>query len=117
MEWWFTTSCFRVVLAHDFSSGCLFKVEGSSVNPCDYIEFGIGCNGGAGTLGMDLSGTIVSLPSVAGTCSHLAVGDEVWADIGGVKGDTGAMAEYAVVNCGQTGLKPKSLNFTAAGKT
>jgi NADPH:quinone reductase-like Zn-dependent oxidoreductase len=95
----------------------LVKVAGSSVNPCDvdYIEFGVGCNGGAGTLGMDLSGTVVSLPSATGACGHLAVGDEVWADVGGVKGDTGAMAEYAVVNCGQTGLKPKSLNFTAAG--
>jgi len=66
------------------------------------------------------------------------VGDDVWADVGGVgvsaqdqlflaisehslteclcfQGDTGAMAEYAVVNCAQTGLKPKSLNFTEAG--
>jgi len=47
----------------------LVKVEGSSVNPCDvdYIEFGVGCNGGAGTLGMDLAGTVVA---VGGGCER-----------------------------------------------
>jgi threonine dehydrogenase-like Zn-dependent dehydrogenase len=92
----------------------LVQVGGSSVNPCDvdYLELGFGCSGGGGTLGMDLSGTVVSTGS---GCDRLKVGDEVWADTGGVKGDTGGMAQYAVANCEQTGVKPKSLNFTEAG--
>ena len=37
----------------------LLRVGGSSVNPCDvdYVEYGVGCPGGKGTLGMDVAGT------------------------------------------------------------
>lgn len=92
----------------------LIRVGASSVNPCDvdYVEFGVGCPGAAGTLGMDAAGTIVAIGSGV---DLLKVGDEVWADVGGVKGDSGAMAQYALLNEAQTGLKPKSLNFTQAG--
>ena len=47
--------------------------------------------------------------------TRLKVGDEVWADVGGVSGDSGAMAQYSVVSEMQTGLKPDGLNFTEAG--
>ena len=50
---------------------------------------GIGCNGGKGTLGMDLAGVVVALGPGA---TRLSVGDQVWADIGGGSGDSGAMA-------------------------
>ena len=41
----------------------LLAVKGSSVNPCDvdYIEFGVGCSGGGGVLGMDVAGTVVKV--------------------------------------------------------
>jgi NADPH:quinone reductase-like Zn-dependent oxidoreductase len=96
----------------------LVKVAASSVNPCDvdYIELGFGCKGAAGTLGMDLAGTVVGFQDPQshrgrGACARLGVGDAVWAD--GPK--TGAMAEYAVVSCEQAGFKPKTLNLTEAG--
>lgn len=92
----------------------LVESRGSSVNPCDvdYVELGFGCAGGGGTLGMDLSGVVAAVGSGV---TRLKVGDEVWADTGGVKGVTGAMAQYAIVSEAQTGLKPKALNFTEAG--
>ena len=92
----------------------LIAVGGSSVNPCDvdYVEYGVGCPGAAGTLGMDAAGTIVAVGSGV---DRLKVGDEVWADGGGIVGDTGAMAQYAILSEAQTGLKPKSLNMTEAG--
>ena len=92
----------------------LVEVYGSAVNPCDvdYIEFGVGCAGGGGSLGMDLAGVVVA----TGTdVSRLKVGDQVWADTGGIQGVTGAMAQYALVSEKQTGLKPTTLNFTEAG--
>ena len=63
----------------------LIKVASSSVNPCDvdYLELGVGCGGGDGVLGMDMAGTVVACPG----CSRLKVGDRVWADIGGGKGE------------------------------
>jgi NADPH:quinone reductase-like Zn-dependent oxidoreductase len=62
---------------------------------------------------MDMAGTVVALGP--GTTGRIVKGDEVWADSGGVSGDSGGMAEYAVVNEAQTGKKPQSLNFTEAG--
>ena len=94
----------------------LVHVRSTSINPCDvdYLEYGIGCSGGGGTLGMDLSGTVVAVGP--GGSGRLKIGDEVWADLGGLKGDTGAMAEYALVLEKQTGLVPSSgLNGTEAG--
>jgi len=92
----------------------LVQVGGSSVNPCDvdYVEFGFGCPGGKGTLGMDVAGTVVA---VGEGVSRLKVGDEVWADGGGVAGVTGTMAQYALLSEEQTGLKPASMNMTEAG--
>jgi NADPH:quinone reductase-like Zn-dependent oxidoreductase len=40
------------------------------------------------------------------------VGDEVWADGGGVAGVTGTMAQYALLSEEQTGLKPASMNVS-----
>jgi len=93
----------------------LVKVAASSVNPCDvdYLEFGFGCSGGGGTLGMDVAGTVVEVgPNCDG---RLSVGDRVWADTGGVSGDTGGMAQYAIVSEKQTGVVPSTLNLTQAG--
>ena len=51
-----------------------------------------------------------------GGSGRLKVGDSVWADLGGLKGDIGAMAEYSLVQENQTGLAPASgVNGTAAG--
>jgi len=47
--------------------------------------------------------------------NRLKVGDAVWADVGGGRGDTGAMAEYALVSESQTGIRPSTLNGTEAG--
>jgi hypothetical protein len=96
----------------------LVRVAASSVNPCDvdYLELGVGCSGGGGNLGMDLAGTVVEMGQGEGCDDgRLQVGDAVWADGGGVGGDTGGMAQYAVVRCSQTGRAPKSINLTAAG--
>eukprot|EP00040_Diaphanoeca_grandis_P005034 m.31077 g.31077 ORF g.31077 m.31077 type:complete len:361 (-) comp16394_c0_seq1:1571-2653(-) len=93
----------------------LVQVAASSVNPCDvdYLEFDVGCSGGAGTLGMDLAGTVVEVGP--GCTGRLQVGDRVWADSGGVSGDSGSMAQYALVSEAQTGLAPSNLNLTEAG--
>ena len=92
----------------------LVKVAGSSVNPCgvDYLEYDMGCSGAGGVLGEDLSGTVVK---VGAGVSRIKVGDAVWADLGGGKGDSGAMAEYALASEVQTGLRPSTLNGTEAG--
>ena len=95
----------------------LVKVAGSSVNPCevDYLEDDLGCMGGGGSLGEDLAGTVVA---VGADCTRLKVGDRVWADIGVMapfNGNTGAMAQYAVVAEAQTGLAPANINLTEAG--
>lgn len=92
----------------------LVKVAASSVNPCDvdYLEVGFGCNGGSGVLGMDMAGTVVALGE---GCTRLKVGDRVWADTGGAKGDSGGMAQYALATEAQTGVAPTTLNLTEAG--
>ena len=95
------------------SGEALIRSAGSSVNPCDvdYVEGEFaGCSGGGGTLGMDVAGTVVKLGT--GKC-RLKVGDRVWADLGGVRGDTGGMADYAVVGCDQAGIAPSSINVSA----
>eukprot|EP00947_MAST-08B_sp_MAST-8B-sp1_P006125 g6125.t1 len=91
----------------------LVQVAGSSVNPCDvdYLEFHIGCGGGQGILGMDVAGTVVQ---VGDGVTRLKVGDEVWADGGGVKGVSGTMAQFAVLSEAQTALKPKALSMIEA---
>ena len=61
---------------------------------------------------MDVAGTVAKIGR--GDC-RLKVGDRVWADLGGVKGDTGGMADYAVVRCAQAGIAPRAINLTAAG--
>ena len=92
----------------------LIAVAASSVNPCDvdFLEFGAGCSGGAGTLGMDMAGTVVAVGS---GCSRLKVGDRVWADTGALDGDSGGMAQFALATEAQTGVAPASLNLTEAG--
>ena len=111
------TSCIKTRTISVPSPGAgqvLLEAHGSSVNPCDvdYVQYGVGCGGGGGTLGMDVAGKVVA---VGAGVTRLKLGDEVWADIGGGSGDTGGMAEYALVDEAQVGLKPKSLNFTEAG--
>lgn len=92
----------------------LIAVASSSVNPCDvdYLEYGVGCSGGAGVLGMDISGTVAALGE---GCKRLKVGDRVWADTGAAKGDSGGMAQYALATEEQTGIVPPNLNLTEAG--
>eukprot|EP01052_Picozoa_sp_SAG31_P036462 SAG31_NODE_4555_length_3143_cov_5.394875_7_plen_304_part_00 len=94
----------------------LLQVAASSVNPCDvdFVELGVACAGGGGTLGMDVAGTVISVKPGLG-CARFKPGDKVWADTGGVTGDTGGMAEYAVVKCSQAGLAPQSISLVAAG--
>lgn len=90
----------------------LVKVSGSSVNPCDvdYLEFGVGCGGGGGTLGMDVAGVVVAVgPEASG---RFTVGDSVWADIAGGTGTTGGMAEYAILDEANTGLVRNRLSTT-----
>lgn len=110
------TSCIKTHTVDVPSPGpgqVLIESKGSSVNPCDvdYAEYGVGCSGGGGTLGMDMAGTVVA---VGAGVDRLKVGDDVWANTGAERGDTGGMAQYAVINQVQTGLMPKSLNFTEA---
>ena len=42
---------------------------------------------------MDASGTVVA---VGKDCDRLKVGDEVWADVGGVSGDTGWLELFGI---------------------
>eukprot|EP01062_Namystynia_karyoxenos_P070615 TRINITY_DN65974_c0_g1_i1.p2 TRINITY_DN65974_c0_g1~~TRINITY_DN65974_c0_g1_i1.p2 ORF type:complete len:336 (+),score=149.37 TRINITY_DN65974_c0_g1_i1:80-1087(+) len=86
----------------------LIRVNASSVNPVDVDLVKLG--GLEGTLGGDLSGTVVECPG----CTRLKAGDEVWADIDGAKLG-GAYADYAIATEKQTGLKPASLDFVSAG--
>jgi NADPH:quinone reductase-like Zn-dependent oxidoreductase len=90
---------------------------------------------GPGTLGMDVAGTVVAVGDgvsrlkvryavrEAARVQKLVrrllplvcfrqVGDEVWADGGGVAGVTGTMAQYALLSEEQTGLKPASMNVS-----
>jgi len=92
----------------------LVAVASSSVNPCDvdYLEFGLGCSGGGGVLGMDVAGTVIA---VGAGCKRLKVGDKVWADTGSAKGDSGGMAQFSVLTEAQTGIAPTTLNLTEAG--
>ena len=110
------TSCIKTHTVDVPSPGrgqVLIESKGSSVNPCDvdYVEYGVGCSGGGGTLGMDMAGTVVA---VGDGVDRLKIGDDVWANTGAEGGDSGGMAQYAVINEAQAGLKPRSINFTEA---
>jgi len=80
----------------------LIKVAASSVNPSDVdtVEFG-GCTRGCGA---DVSGTVVACPG----CTRLREGDQVWTLA------QPAYADFVVAPEADVGLKPTSINQTAA---
>jgi len=94
----------------------LIKVYASSVNPVDWkiTEASNPAMKLPKILGSDASGVVVSVGKL---CSRLQPNDEVWMDLAATVGlqiELGSYAEYATARCEQVGLKPKSLNFTAA---
>jgi len=113
----------------------LVQVKGSSVNHLDLLwtilkpafvwnaaEALWSLSGGfPKVLGMDVAGTVVAVGSQV---KRLKVGDDVWAmnaaaavydgkTLGGLAGH--AWAPYVTLREQDTGIKPKSLNFTQAG--
>ena len=98
----------------------LLKVEASSVNPVDYklLETGSGLPVRfPHVLGFDVAGTVEAVGF--GCSGRLKVGDRVWADLGKMEllrgGELGAWGEYALADEKQVGIKPTSMNFSAAG--
>jgi len=97
----------------------LIEVRGSSVNPVDMQLVRSPLKwiwSYPHPMGFDVSGVVVS--HGVGCSSRLAVGDEVYAQMGTlVEGATGggAWAEYAVVAERVLAKKPSNLNFTEAG--
>jgi NADPH:quinone reductase-like Zn-dependent oxidoreductase len=105
----------------------LLRVHASSVNPVDYklLEAGSGLPiRFPHVLGFDVAGTVAAVGEEIGRVTsganggRLKVGDAVWADLGKMEllrgGELGAWAEYALADASQVGLKPASLNFSAA---
>jgi NADPH:quinone reductase-like Zn-dependent oxidoreductase len=95
----------------------IVQIHASSVNPADiYTRTGV--------MGSDISGTVVELGSGCSSQSRLAVGTEVWGDIGAnahskplgtITKENAAYAQYAAALETQLGLKPKNIDFAEAG--
>lgn len=90
----------------------LIRVEGSSVNPvnvdlveprCKTLPKPFGCT--EGQFGSEAAGTVVQVGAGCG----LKVGDEVWG------GAMGAYAEYTLLPCNATGVRPVGLSAIDAG--
>lgn len=91
----------------------LIQVGGSSMNPvnvdmveipCRLLPAPYGCP--KGLIGNDAAGTVVQ---VGESCTRIKVGDAVWGSA------QGAYADYALMNCNGTGLRPAGLSAIDAG--
>ncbi|NNA55706.1 zinc-dependent alcohol dehydrogenase family protein [Pseudomonas koreensis] len=93
----------------------LVRIVASGVNPIDYkIRTGnapYAMPELPAILGTDMAGVI---EAVGADVSHLAVGDEVFGMVGGVRGLPGSLAEYLAVDADLVALKPKNLSFREA---
>ncbi|GGK37888.1 NADPH:quinone reductase [Pseudomonas koreensis] len=93
----------------------LVRIVASGVNPIDYkIRTGnapYAMPELPAILGTDMAGVI---EAVGANVSHLAVGDEVFGMVGGVRGLPGSLAEYLAVDADLVALKPKNLSFREA---
>jgi len=93
----------------------LIKAVASSINPVDW-KIMENPQFWPAVPGFDLAGVVESLDEK--NCHRFKKGDEVWADLGQGIGtphmQLGAWAEYAVADCSQVGLKPKSMSFADA---
>jgi len=93
----------------------LVEVAATSVNPVD-TKIRSGAAAGLGpdapaVLHGDLAGTVVA---VGDGVSRFDVGDEVYGCPGGVRGTTGALAEYAAADAATLARKPESLSMREA---
>eukprot|EP00756_Hemistasia_phaeocysticola_P014668 Hpha_TRINITY_DN15350_c3_g2::TRINITY_DN15350_c3_g2_i1::g.88831::m.88831 len=93
----------------------LIRVEGSSMNPvnadivmmpCRILPVPFGCP--HGLTGMEAAGTVVQMGE-GQACKRFKLGDEVWG------GALGGFAEYAVLECNMTGIRPAGLSPVDAG--
>ena len=93
----------------------LIQVAATSVNPVDYkIRQGVAADiapSFPAVLHGDVAGTIVA---VGASVDQFNVGDEVYACAGGVKGTSGALAEYMLADVRLVARKPKSLTMAEA---
>jgi NADPH:quinone reductase len=93
----------------------LIRVTATSVNPVDYkIRQGLVADIASSfpaVLHGDVAGTIAT---VGAGVDRFKVGDEVYACAGGVKGTSGALAEYMLADVRSIAHKPKSLTMAAA---
>ena len=97
------------------SSQVLIEVEATSINPVDTkIRQGVLVDLAPdfpAVLHGDVAGTITEVGRDVDT---LKVGDEVYGCAGGIKGTSGALAEYIVADADLIARKPKSLTMTQA---
>jgi len=100
-----------VVLPHQV----LIRVEATSVNPVDYkIRQGI-IKEIAPDFPAILHGDVAGVVAEVGDqVKNFQVGDEVYACAGGVKGTTGALAEFMVADAELVAKKPQSLSMREA---
>lgn len=93
----------------------LIQVAATSVNPVDYkIRQGVVADiapSFPAVLHGDVAGTIAA---VGAGVDQFNVGDEVYACAGGVKGTSGALAEYMLADVRLVARKPKSLTMAEA---
>ncbi|WP_282412454.1 zinc-dependent alcohol dehydrogenase family protein [Pseudomonas sp. PS01299] len=93
----------------------LVRIIASGVNPIDYkIRTGnapYAMPELPAILGTDMAGVI---EAVGANVTHLAVGDEVFGMVGGVRGLPGSLAEYLAVDADLVARKPKNLGFREA---
>lgn len=93
----------------------LIKVAATSVNPVDY-KIRLGSASGIApyfpaVLHGDVAGTIVQ---VGTEVTKFQIGDQVYGCAGGVKGLSGALAEYMVADADLLALKPQTLSMANA---
>ncbi|WP_373540542.1 zinc-binding dehydrogenase [Chamaesiphon sp.] len=93
----------------------LIRVAATSVNPVDYkIRQGLVADiapSFPAVLHGDVAGTIAA---IGAGVDRFNIGDEVYACAGGVKGTSGALAEYMLADVRSIAHKPKSLIMAAA---
>jgi len=93
----------------------LVRIFASGVNPIDYkIRTGnapYAMPELPAILGTDMAGVVEAIGT---NVKRLAVGDEVYGLVGGVRGLQGSLAEYVAVDSDLLALKPKNLSFREA---
>jgi NADPH2:quinone reductase len=93
----------------------LIRVAATSINPVDMkIREGV-VTDIAPDFPAILHGDVAGVVEAVGEgVAHFQIGDEVYGCVGGVKGTTGALAEYVLADADLVAHKPRSLTLTEA---